>query len=304
MSWRKRRFFELSAAAALFVAMAQPGLGQERNSRPINVTTPDGLTISAQDYGNPAGPAILFIHGFSQSHLSWMRQVDSDLAREFHIVTYDLRGHGNSDKPLDAARYRDSKAWADEVQAVIDAAGLKRPVLVGWSYAGRVISDYVTTYGAGKIAGIDFVDAAIKFDPELVGENLKNLPLMASEDLVTNIAATRTFLHGCFSRQPSADDYETMLAFNMMVPPKVRAGLSGRPLDATEVMSKLNLPVLVTHGAEDRNAKVGVAKYTASVIPGAKLSIYEGIGHSPFYEDTPRFNSELAALVRAANKAN
>ena len=88
-----------------------------------------------------------------------MRQVDSDLAKEFHIITYDLRGHGNSDKPLDPSRYQDSKAWGDEVQAVIDAAGLKRPVLVGWSYAGRVISDYVATHGAGKLAGINFVDA-------------------------------------------------------------------------------------------------------------------------------------------------
>jgi len=291
-------------AAGLFLAMAQTGLAADQKFKPINVKTPDGLTISAQEWGNPAGPEILFIHGFSQSHLSWMRQVDSDLAKEFRIVTYDLRGHGNSDKPLDAARYRDSKAWGDEVQAVIDAAGLKRPVLVGWSYAGRVISDYLATHGAGQIAGINFVDAPIKVDPALTGDNLKNLPLMASEDLLTNIAATRNFLHGCFSKQPTADDYETMLAFNMMVLPKVRAGLSGRPLDATEMMSKLKLPVLVTHGAEDRNARLGAGQYTASVIPGAKLSVYEGIGHSPFYEDAPRFNSELAAFVRAAAKTN
>jgi non-heme chloroperoxidase len=215
-----------------------------------------------------------------------------------------LRGHGNSDKPLDPARYRDSSAWGDEVQAVMDAAGLKHPVLVGWSYAGRVISDYLATHGADKLAGINFVDAPIKADPALIGDNLKNMPLMASEDLATNIAATRTFVHGCFSRQPTADDFETMLAFNMMVPPKVRAGLSGRPLDATETMSKLKLPVLVTHGAEDRNAKVGAGKYTASVIPGAKLSIYDGIGHAPFYEDAPRFNAELAAFVRAAVKTD
>src|SRR6202040_3387720 len=150
----------------------------------------------------------------------------------------------------------------------------------------------------------NFVDASIKADPAFAGDNLKNLPLMGSEDLVTNITATRTFLHGCFSKQPSADDYETMLAFNMMVLPKVRAGLGGRPLDATELMSKLKLPVLVTHGAEDRNSKVGAAKYTASVIPGAKLSIYEGVGHAPFYEDAARFNAELTAFVREANKKN
>ena len=300
----RNSLFALSAAAAMSAAIAQPGFSQEMKNKPLAVTTPDGLTISAQEWGNPNGPGIVFIHGFSQSNLSWMRQTNSDLAKDFHIVTYDLRGHGNSDKPLDAARYRDVKAWGDEVQAVIDAAGLKRPVLVGWSYAGRVITDYVTTHGAGGISGIDFVDASIKFIPEYVGDNLKNLPLMASEDMITNISATRVFLHGCFSRQPSADDFETMLAFNMMVPPKVRAGLSGRPLDGTDVMSKLTIPVLVTHGAEDKNAKVDTAKFTASVIPGSKLSIYEGIGHSPFYEDAPRFNGELAALVRAANKAN
>jgi len=304
MTVRDSGCVKTTIAASLFLAMAQTGLAADQKFKPINVKTPDGLTISAQEWGNPAGPEILFIHGFSQSHLSWMRQVEGDLAKEFRIVTYDLRGHGNSDKPLDPARYRDSKAWGDEVQAVIDTAGLKRPVLVGWSYAGRVISDYLATHGAGQIAGINFVDAPIKVDPALIGDNLKNLPLMASEDLATNIQATRTFLHGCFAKQPSADDYETMLAFNMMVLPKVRAALGGRPLDATEMMSKLKLPVLVSHGAEDRNAKLGAGQYTASVIPGAKLSVYEGIGHSPFYEDAPRFNAELAAFVRAAAKTD
>src|SRR6266852_915908 len=266
------RLIKMTVATALLATITQPGFGQDLKYKPIAVKTPDGLTISAQEWGNPAGAEILFIHGFSQSYLSWMRQVDSDLAKEFRIVTYDLRGHGNSDKPLDPARYRDSNAWGDEVQAVIDAAGLKRPVLVGWSYAGRVISDYVATHGASRLAGINFVDAGIKADPALVGDNLKNLTIMAS--------------------------------FNMMVPPKVRAGLGGRPLDATEIMSKLKLPVLVTHGAEDRNSKVGAAKYTASVIPGAKLSIYEGIGHAPFYEDATRFNTELTSFVPEANKTN
>jgi len=301
------RLFVLSAATALFAAMAQPGLAEIGAYKPLAVTTPDGLTISAQQWqsGDPKGPGIVFIHGYSQSSLSWMRQIFSNLARQFHIVTYDLRGHGNSDKPLDAARYRDGKAWADELQAVIDAADLKRPVLVGWSYGARVISDYVTTYGAGGISGINFVDGGIKIIPEYVGEViLKYQPSMASEDLLTNITATRFFLQGCFAKEPSANDFENMLAFNMMVPPKVRAGLAGRPLDATAVMSKLTIPVLVTHGAADKVAKLDMAKYTASVIPGAKLSVYDGVGHSPFYEDTERFNSELAAFVRAANKGN
>ena len=299
-----RRIAEAAVAATLLVAAAQPGFAQGLKYKPITVKTPDGLTISAQEWGNPNGPEILFIHGFSQSHLSWGRQVDSELAKEFRIITYDLRGHGSSDKPEQAERYRDSKAWGDEVKAVMDAAGLKHPVIVGWSYAGRVIADYLKTHGPDRLAGINFVDAPIKVDPALIGDNLKNLPIMTSEDLATNIAATRAFVHGCFSKQPTAEDFEIILAFNMMVPPKVRAGLGGRPLDADELMSKLKLPVLVTHGAEDRNAKLGAAKHTASVIPDSKLSVYEGIGHAPFYEDAPRFNRELTAFVREATKSN
>ena len=110
-----RHFFALTAAA-LFAAATQPSLGDELKNKPLTVTTPDGLTIAAQEWGNPNGPGIVFIHGFSQSSLSWMRQTNSDLAKEFHIVTYDLRGHGNSDKPLDAARFN------SELAALVRAA--------------------------------------------------------------------------------------------------------------------------------------------------------------------------------------
>ena len=87
----------ISVTALLLAALSASATAQERNFKAASVKTPDGLTISAQDWGNPNGPEILFIHGFSQSSLSWIKQVTSDLAKEFHMVTYDLRGHGNSD---------------------------------------------------------------------------------------------------------------------------------------------------------------------------------------------------------------
>src|ERR1044072_6312648 len=80
------------AGAALLAAVTQ-GAAQNLKYKPISVKTPDGLTISAQEWGNPQGPEILLIHGYAQSHMSWMRQVDGDLAKEFRIITYDLRGH-------------------------------------------------------------------------------------------------------------------------------------------------------------------------------------------------------------------
>src|SRR4029453_1678096 len=288
--------------AATFTLPAETSPITDLAGRSVAVKTPDGLTISAQEWGNPAGPEIIFIHGFSQSHLSWIKQVTSDLAKDFHMVTYDLRGHGSSDKPLEPERYKNSKAWGDELQAVMDATGLKRPVLVGWSYGGLIMADYLKPHGTAKLAGLNYVDAGQKADPAFVGPNLKNLPLMTSEDLAVNIAATRAFLRDCFSKQPTQEEYETMLAFNMMVPPKVRLGLAGRPLDIDDILRNLKLPVLVTHGSEDKNSNLIAAEYTAKMIPGAKLSVYQGIGHAPFFEDAPRFNAELAAFVRSAQK--
>ena len=286
------------------VAISASDEAREKKYKPLVVRAPDGVTIEAQEWGNPAGSEILFIHGFSQASMSWQRQVEGDLAKEFRLVTYDLRGHGNSDKPLEPEKYKESKAWADEVQAIINAANFKRPVLVGWSYGGHVIADYLKIHGAAGLAGLNYVDAVTKSDPSFYGDGLKVQPLMSSGDLAINIAATRTFLRNCFENQPSQDNFETMLAFNMMVPPKVRANMGGRPLSMDETLKALNLPVLVTHGATDKLALVAAARHTAATIPGAKLSVYDRVGHAPFWEDTARFNAELSAFVRAANTTN
>jgi len=61
----------------------------------ISVKSSDGLRLAAGEWGNPAGPEILFIHGFCQSALSWTRQLnDPQMASSFRMVAYDLRGHG------------------------------------------------------------------------------------------------------------------------------------------------------------------------------------------------------------------
>ena len=299
-----RRLVPAAGVMLLLIAVSAPAFAQDKKYKSITVRAPDGVSISAQEWGNPAGPEIVFIHGFSQASMSWARQYDSDLAKEFRIITYDLRGHGNSDKPLEPEKYKESKGWADEVKAVIEAARLKRPVLVGWSYGGRVIADYLRIHGPASLAGLHYVAAITKSDPSFFGDGLKVQPQMLSEDLATNIAATRQFLRNCFEKQPTQEDYEAMLAFNMMVPPKVRANMGGRTLNIDDILVALKLPVLVTQGAQDRLVLPAAAKYSAEKIPGAKLSIYDGIGHAPFWEDATRFNAELAAFVRAAGKTN
>jgi len=268
----------------------------------FSVAAPDGVVLAAQEWGNPRGAEIVLIHGFNQSHLSWLQQVnDPALAADFRMITFDLRGHGASDKPTARERYAHQN-WGDDLAAVMRAAELRRPVVVGWSFAGNVISDYVRSFGTSGVAGINFVAASAKADPAFFGPGRNNFPGMFSDDLATNIDSTRGFLRACFARQPEEDAFEIMLAFNMVVPPRVRAAVAARPPNPGDALARIECPVLVTHGVEDQILLVGLSKFTASAVPGAKLSLYEGVGHAPFWEDAPRFNRELAQFIDNANR--
>jgi pimeloyl-ACP methyl ester carboxylesterase len=271
--------------------------------QPIAVTSSDGVALAAYAWGNPAGPEIVFIHGYSQCHLSWRRQMDdAALSAEFRMVAYDLRGHGSSDQPLQRERYRDDRLWADDLAAVMAAAGLKRPTLVAWSYGGRVVADYVRFHGQNGIAAINYVDAITKSDRALWGPALKYTAEMASNDLATNVRASRRFVHACFAGRPAGEEMDTTLAYTMAVPAKVRALVMARTRDEGDILAQLRVPVLVTHGTMDRIVLAVAGTYTAAHIPGARLSLYDGVGHSPFFEDPTRFNRELAAFVSAANQ--
>src|SRR4051812_43165429 len=91
-----------------------------------------GLRLHVREWGDAQGPAIVFVHGWSQSQLCWSRQVAGELTRDFRLVTFDLRGHGMSEKPPEAEHYVVSRLWAEDVAAVIGELGLDRPVLVAW----------------------------------------------------------------------------------------------------------------------------------------------------------------------------
>lgn len=264
------------------------------------VRTPDGLAIAVQQWGNPAGRPIIFIHGYSQSHLSWGRQVHSDLARDFRLITYDLRGHGQSDKPLTAEFYREGARWADELATVIAQTKAERPVLVAWSYGGRIVSDYLAQFGAGGVSGLCLVGSKIKSSPDFLGDVIPALqPDLESDDLSRSIAATIAFLEACAVRW-DPDEFRTHLAFNMMVPARVRGLLQGRALDAEALFGALDLPVLVAHGSEDRITPRRAGEHIHAIVKGSRLSLYEATGHCPFMEQPARFNAELAAFVRDA----
>lgn len=289
-------FMSVCAAAQ---APAPPQLPYKAHS----IRSADGTMLAVQEWGNPAGPAILFLHGFSQSYLSFAKQFsDPALTGKYRIVTFDLRGHGQSDKPADRAAYQEHQRWADDVKAVIEGTAIRRPVIVAWSYAGRVVSDYLMIHGDSAIAGVNYVSAVTDAASNAGAPANAFAGGMVSPDLATQIASARRFLETCFVNQPPASEMEQMVAFNMMVPRPVRLAMLGRPTPYAETFKKLTVPVLVSHGRQDQAMLPRNGEFTLGAIPAAKASWYDNTGHLPFWEQAARFNTELAAFADAAQK--
>ena len=278
-------------------------VAQPARTRIHTVRGGGGLRLHVREWGKPDGPPILFIHGLSQSHLCWARQYQSTLAGEFRLVAYDLRGHGMSQAPLEAEHYTDGALWADDLAAIIDQLGLDRPVLVGWSYGGFVICDYVRAHGQDRIAAIDFAGAVVTLGAAafgtLIGPGfLDHFPEATADDLPTNIRAIRALVTGWPAKPYPAEEVETLLCSAMTVPARIRANLAAREIDGDDVLRTLEVPLLVSHGRADTVVLPAMAEHILATCPTAEPSWYDGIGHTPFLEQPERFNHELAALTR------
>ena len=276
-------------------------LGREVQYRRLSVHTPDGLSIAAQDWRQKSsGRDVLLIHGFSQSHLAWLKQVSGPLASEYRLVTYDIRGHGESDKPLEPHYYREPERWAGEVAAVIQQAQLDRPVLIFWSYAGRIALDYLGQHGDSAISGLVFVNATSRADATVLGPATPLLRAMTQGDLATNIEATSRLLAASTARPLPEEEVRFMLAYNMVVPPAIRANLTGRPADYDATLRRIRVPVLALHGSEDAINLPAMADHTCATVPNARKIIYPGVGHMPFWETPETFARDVSEFLRTA----
>ena len=307
---RSRRGF-LAGAAGLAVLAAQARLTYAAGSppgsaatarQPFSARSADGTTLAGEAQGDPQAPEILFIHGLRQSRLSWDRQFADPVLAGFRLVRFDLRGHGDSDKPDAPDAYSDADRWADDVAAVIAAARLRRPVLVGWSLGGFVAGAYLRKYGGALVAGINLVDAVTRLSPDLLTPLAGDFTrTTTSHDLAERTAATADFLAACFHRPPTGVEWQRMLVVNGMTARAVNEGfVKTATTDLEPVFQAYAGPILLTHGAHDRLVRLAMSERIRALHPGSRLSVYAESGHSPFYEEPARFGRELAAFMTAA----
>jgi pimeloyl-ACP methyl ester carboxylesterase len=109
----------------------------------------DGVLIAyrVHDGGeaDAATPPVLLVHGFaSNAGVTWERTGWIPALADAHraVITVDLRGHGESDKPIDADAYAPDRL-GDDLVAVLDSAGVDRVDVIGYSMGNRVVSALV-----------------------------------------------------------------------------------------------------------------------------------------------------------------
>jgi len=104
------------------------------------VYSTEGLNLATYEFGKPAYPTVLAVHGFASSAVAnwhatgWTRDL---LRAGFHVIAIDQRGHGLSDKPHSPSAYT-MDALVSDVQQVLDAYLLDEVAYVGYSLGARV----------------------------------------------------------------------------------------------------------------------------------------------------------------------
>ena len=199
--------------------------------------------------------------------------------------------------------YQGSQAWADDVAAVLDAKRLRRPVLVGWSMGGRVIRQYLIHHGDERLSGINFLASRPIEDPSVIGPGSRAMIGSDELDLPARLKAEIGFLRDCYAKPLEGDDLVLAVAYNMIVRRPVRNAIAGWSTDPRgSGGARQRAGADAGHPWPARPADPAeAAEMTAAAVKGARVSWFDDCGHSPFYEDAPRYNRELDQFVSEAS---
>jgi non-heme chloroperoxidase len=283
---------------ATLLAVSSTALAEQKE---YTITAPDGVALAVQESGNANGPPVIFIHGYLGSHLDWDEQLKSPLLQRYRLITYDLRGHGLSGKPASADAYTEGRRWADDLAAVIESSHAQKPVLVGWSLGGAVISNYLAAYNDDRIAGAVYVDGVIELKSDQLVAHPAVYRDLVSPDLKTHLDTMRTFLGLCFHRPPDRATFERLLANAAMASWDMQRSILSITIPAAEGLSKAHVPVLLVYGARDAiiNSKPAIAR-AVGLNPRIQSKLYANSGHAPFLEELDRFNRDLSNFIDTA----
>jgi 2-succinyl-6-hydroxy-2,4-cyclohexadiene-1-carboxylate synthase len=261
----------------------------------------NGIRLNVQQSG--AGRSLLLLHGFTGSAATWTPLIDS-LPPHFHTIAPDLIGHGRSDSPLDAERYRMDRCVAD-LLAVLDALEVERADVLGYSMGGRValhlaaaapqrVGALVLESSSPGIADAAERHARIAADLTLAEsiererlaafvERWERLPLFASQ--VSLPKDIRMRLHA-----------QRLLNNPLGLANSLRGMGAGQQESLWDRLAGLDVPTLLIAGALDVKYR-GLAGEMLALLPNARAVIVPGAGHAVHLEQPQSFAKNVLEFL-------
>jgi pimeloyl-ACP methyl ester carboxylesterase len=266
-------------------------------------TVTDGCKLYYEEYGT--GENLIFIHGWSCNSKFFKKQVEH-FSKKYHVIVYDLRGHGLSDGEGDVTeRNMTLTHFAEDLHELIEGLRLDKVNLVGWSMGTSILLAYVRKFGCQYVNKLCMIDMTPKFfiDEEWrIGSythenNLSFLALIAA-DWDT---ATRFFVPSIFAEGFPADSelFKWTIGEVKKNIPHVMAymWIAMASEDFRPVLKEITAPTLLTYGGNGLLFCKEHGEYMAENIKNNKLVFFPGCGHALFMEDVDRFNAELEVFL-------
>jgi pimeloyl-ACP methyl ester carboxylesterase len=265
--------------------------------------TTDGAKIYYEDHGK--GQPIVLVHGWTCSSKFWQKNVP-ELAKEFRVVTLDLRGHGNSSKTMTGHTIAQ---YARDVRAVIERLELRNVTLVGWSLGGPVVLSYYQQYGKdSRLKALGMVDSdPFPFSPaEWNNHVLKNYNYDAMNSTFFILASdpkkfATTFTGRMFKQKPSDADVDWVVTELTKTPPWIAIAVYSDFVmaDYAKVLPTVKIPIIVFAANSGVFPKgIDMGKALAGQAPHGTFVPFDDGGHMLFYEQSQKFNAALAGFVK------
>ncbi|MDZ4865923.1 MAG: alpha/beta hydrolase [Alphaproteobacteria bacterium] len=260
-------------------------------SKSVAVAT--GVTLTYAEKGDPSGVPVIFIHGITDSHLSYGPVLDV-LPSGFHAFAVTMRGHGASSKP--AGHYAPEDMAADVV-AFLDAQKIERAIVVGHSM-GSLVARCVAEAHPERVLGLVIVGAFASLHANPAVEELRKIVDALGDDIPYEFA--REFQMSTLATPVPAAFLAMAIAETQKVPARVfrsaTAGLMVR--DHASTGAAYAGPTLIVWGDQDAFCPRADQDALVRAFKNAELLIYDGIGHAVHWEEPVRFALDFAAWAK------
>ncbi|WP_018549268.1 alpha/beta fold hydrolase [Streptomyces sp. LaPpAH-108] len=253
----------------------------------------DDSDIHVCQDGPRDAPALLLLHGSASSTRSWDALVP-ELTGSHHVIRIDLLGHGRSAKPADGGYALPDQAR--RTGAALDRLGVEHAVVVGHS-SGGAVATALAEQRPDLVTALALINTGPSLDafiaPRSAPSGLSQWP--PTDEQLRRFASTGFSRAGYQIPAELLDDVRRMTPHTLTATMQAtRDYLEQQALP--DRLTALGKPLLVLFGEDDRRWRSSsAANYRA--VPGAKVELLPGLGHSPILEDPPRTATPLLAFT-------